>query len=292
MNPAWVITLAVSRSAILCVTALAVYLAAVSAISGIRVSRVSPELAVRLPLAAQVMLAGGDRYLAANMLGIRILVVDTFRMTPGEFDIHAQLQKDISWLNPAHEDNYYIAAAILSEPRLVPAAQEILRRAAYARPNDWAPLFYYGFNRYHFEKNPAAGAEALLEALPRARDQQDHWALQNLAAKWIERGYRSTDAARLVEGMAKSSPAGAFRRYLELRAKRLRDLDQLKGLAADFQLKFGRRLGSLDELVAVGLIKSLPVDPLGVGYTLDAAGEPGFWIPGTAGQKSTSAQRK
>lgn len=247
---------------------------------------------MRLPLAAQVMLAGGDRYLAANMLGIRVLVVDTFRMTPQEFDIHAQLQKDISWLNPAHEDNYYIAAAILSEPRLVPAAQEILRRAADARPNDWSPLFYHGFNRYHFEKNPVAGAEALLEALPRAKDQQDHWALQNLAAKWIERGYRATDAARLVDNMAKSSPAGAFRRYLELRAKRLRDLEQLKGIAADYQMKFGRRLESLDQLVAAGMIKALPVDPLGAGYMLDAAGEPAFRTPGTASQKSTSAQGK
>jgi len=274
------------------VTVLAVYLAAISALSGVKVSRISPELAVRLPLAAQVMLAGGDRYLAANMLGIRVLVADTFRMTPQEFDLHAELQKDISWLNPAHEDNYYIAAAILSEPRLVPAAQEILRRAADARPNDWSPLFYYGFNRYHIEKNPVAGADALLEALPRARDQQDHWALQNLAAKWIERGYRATDAARLVDSMAKSSPAGAFRRYLELRAKRLRDLDQLIGLAADYQTKFGRRLESLDQLVAAGMIRALPVDPLGAGYMLDKAGEPAFRTTGAASQKPTATQER
>ncbi|MBK7018009.1 MAG: hypothetical protein IPH39_21275 [Sulfuritalea sp.] len=58
-----------------------------------RISHVSRELAVRLPLAAQVMLAGGDRYLAANMLGIRVLVVETFRMSPQEFDIQARLQR-------------------------------------------------------------------------------------------------------------------------------------------------------------------------------------------------------
>lgn len=280
------------RSVYLCLIALLSYLVAVVALSGTKVSHISKELAVRLPLAAQVMLAGGDRYLAANMLGVRVLVVETFRMAPYEFDIQAQLQQDVSWLNPAHEDNYYIAAAILAEPRLVPAAQGILRRAADARPNDWSPLFYYGFNRYHFEKNPAAGAAALLEAVPRARDQQDRWALENLAAKWIERGYRSAEAARLVDGMAKSSPAGGFRRYLEMRAKRLRDLDQLKNIAAEYRSRFGRKLERIDDLVAAGMIERIPADPLRVGYALDGAGEPVFGGPVTASRKPVSDKEK
>lgn len=265
---------------------------AVVGLSGTKVSHISKELAVRLPLAAQVLLAGGDRYLAANMLGVRVLVVETFRMSPQEFDIQAQLQQDVSWLNPAHEDNYYIAAAILSEPRLVPVAQGILRRAADARPKDWSPLFYYGFNRYHYEKNPAAGAAALLEAVPRAADQQDRWALENLAAKWIERGYRSAEAARLVDGMAKSSPAGAFRRYLEKRAKRLRDLNELKDLAAEYQSRFGRKLVRLNDLVTAGMIAQIPADPLGAGYTLDAAGEPTFGGQVAAGRHAVSDEGK
>lgn len=261
-------------------TALALYLLAVGMLSKTPTPYISRELAVRLPLAAQVLLSGGDRYLAANMLGIRVLVVETFRMSPWEFDIQAQLQKDVSWLNPAHEDNYYVAAAILSEPRLVPAAQYILRRAADARPNDWSPLFFYGFNRYHYEKNPAAGAAALLEGVPRVRDQQDRWALENVAAKWIERGYRSDEAARLVDAMAKNSPPGAFRRYLELRAKRLRDLDQLKRLAADYQHKYGQKPKRIDDLLVAGMITAIPVDPLGAGYEVDATGEPAFRVSG------------
>lgn len=280
--------LGVHHSTYLCLIALLLYLGSVAALSHARISHVSRELAVRLPLAAQVMLAGGDRYLAANMLGIRVLVVETFRMSPQEFDIQARLQKDVSWLNPAHQDNYYIAAAILSEPRLVPAAQDILRRAADARPYDWAPLFYYGFNRYHFERNPAAGAAALLEAVPRAQDQQDRWALENLAAKWIERGYRSAEAARLVEGMARSSPPGGFRRYLEVRAKRLRDLDELKGLAAEYQQRFGRKLERIGDLVAAGMIPGVPADPLGVGYAVDDAGEPVFGGPAAVGRNSVT----
>jgi hypothetical protein len=119
----------------------------------------SRELAVRIPLVFQIVTAAGDRYLAANLAGFRVLVSESYRMDLQELRLQAQLQRDVSWLNPAHEDNYYIAAAILSLPELIPAAQFILRRAADARPRDWQPLFYYGFNRYFFEKNPAAGAQ-------------------------------------------------------------------------------------------------------------------------------------
>lgn len=267
------------RPLFLAAVALVVYLASINALTHIKVSPVFKELAVRLPLAAQVLLAGGDRYLAANMLGIRVLVAETFRMSASEFELQAQLQKDVSWLNPAHEDNYYIAAAILSEPRLIPAAQQILRRAADARPLDWTPLFYYGFNRYHFEKNPAAGAQALLEAVPRATEQGDRWALENLAARWIERGYTSADAATMVENMARNAPRGNFRRYLEIRAQRLRDLDFLKQRAADFREKYGRPLQKLEQLVETGMIAAIPTDPLRQGFALDANGEPTFHAP-------------
>lgn len=234
------------------------------------------ELAVRLPMAMQVIMAGGDRHLAANLSGFRVLVADVFRMQPGELELQAQLQKDISWLNPAHEDNYYIAAAILDQPPLIPAAQYVLRRAADARPTDWQPLFYLGFNRYYFGKDPVGAAQILLEAVPRIQEQRDSWTMQNLAARWLERGYNPADAARVVAGMADNAAPGAFKRYLNRRVARLQDLNRLRALAARFQERFGRPLRSLDELVSSGLIERIPADPLRVGYVLDAKGEPAF----------------
>lgn len=234
------------------------------------------ELSVRLPLAFQVITAGGDRHLAANLAGFRVLVADVFRMTGDDMAIQAQLQRDVSWLNPAHEDNYYIAAAILSQPEWIPDAQYVLRRAADARPNDWQPLFYYGFNRYYFEKDPIAGAQALLEAVPRITEQQDSWTMQNLAARWLERGYSASDAARLVDGMAENATPGPFQRYLKSRAQRLRDLAMLKELATRYRDKHKRGLASLNDLVGDGLIERIPDDPLKVGYVLDENGEPAF----------------
>lgn len=234
------------------------------------------ELAVRIPLVFQVLTAAGDRYLAANLTGFRILVSEAYRMGPAELALQARLQQDVSWLNPAHEDNYYIAAAILSTPELIPAAQYILRRAADARPKDWQPLFYFGFNRYYFEKDPVAGAHALLEAVPRMVDEGESWTMQNLAARWIERGYNAADAARIVGGMADAANPGRFKRYLANRAQRLRDLAALKEAALQFSQLKGAPPKNLDELVTEGLIDRIPDDPFRRGYTLDSNGEPAF----------------
>ena len=234
------------------------------------------EMAVRIPLMFQVLSAAGDRYLAANLAGFRILVSEAYRMGPAELALQAQLQKDVSWLNPAHEDNYYIAAAILSVPELLPAAQYVLRRAADARPRDWQPLFYYGFNRYHFEKDAVAGAQALLEAVPRMRDEGESWTMQNLAARWVERGYSAADAARIVGGMADNANPGRFKRYLGNRAQRLRDLAMLRDAAATFRDRHGRSPARLEELVSAGIIARIPEDPFRRGYILDAQGEPAF----------------
>ncbi len=260
--------------------ALVLYLLSNEGLSRTKASHVSKELVVRLPLAVQVLLTGGDRYLAANLLGVRVLVAETFRMSAAEFDTQAQLQRDVSWLNPAHEDNYYIAAAILAEPHLVSSAQYVLRRAANARPKDWMPLFYYGFNLYHFEKNPIAGAQALLEGVPRVAEQSDRWALENLAAKWFEKGYQAADAAAMVENMAANAPSGNFRKYLAARAQRLRDLAELKRGAAEFRAKYGRPLQRLDELVETGVVRAIPADSMGQGYDIDSSGEPVFRVAG------------
>lgn len=242
------------------------------------VSRGQPksELLVTLPLFAQVLLAGGDRHLAANLNGFRVLVAATEKMTTADYATQGRLQEDLARLNPAHEDNYYIAAAILPWSGQTDAAQHVLRRAADARPADWQPLFYLGFHYYHFLKDPVAGGRLLLEAVPRAREEPDRWALQNVAALWFEKGYDAASAANVVDAMAKGANAGSFRRYLQVRANRLQDLARLRDLAAAYRERHGRPLVDLGDLVGGGWIGAIPDDPLGEGFALDDDGVPVF----------------
>lgn len=250
------------------------YVLAIHRLSKLSRTSADPELLVSLPRLAQVILAGGDRHLAANLAGFRVLIADTGRMSAEDYVIQGRLQRDIAWLNPAHEDNYYIAAAMLPWNGEVDAAEYVLRKASEARAFDWYPLFHYGFLFYHFRKDPASGAHWLLKGVPRVRNQQDQWALQNLAARWIEKGYQTGNAAGMVEAMAADSPPGAFRNYLKVRAARLRDLAALQGAAELFRVRHGKGLERLEDLVADGLVAALPEDPLGEGFGLDSQGRP------------------
>lgn len=256
--------------------ALAVYVVANQRMGRLKRDAIDPEFSVRLPVPAQIILAAGDRHLAADLSGFRVLVADTFRMRPEDYALQAGLQRDIAFLNPAHEDNYYIAAAILPWGGQLDAAQHVLKRAAEARPMDYQPLFYYGFNLFHFQRNPAGGAAALLRAVDRTRDVQDQMALQNTAALWMERGYSVAESATRVEAMAKASPPGGFRKYLEVRAARLRSLDELQRLARTYERRTGKRLHEIEDLVRSGLLERVPKDPLRVGFAVDANGEPAF----------------
>ncbi|MBL8398829.1 MAG: hypothetical protein JNL84_11915 [Candidatus Accumulibacter sp.] len=253
---------------------LAVYILAQQRLTGRTVALASPELLISLPRFAQVLLAGGDRHLAANLAGFRVLVADTGRMKAEDYAVQGRLQRDIAWFNPVHEDNFYIGAAILPWNGQVDAAQYVLAKASAARVFDWYPLFHYAFIHYHFRKDPVTGARYLLEAVPRATSPQDQWALQSLAAAWIEKGYNTASAAGMVRAMAANTPPGGFRRYLEGRAQRLQDLVALQEAAARFTERHGRRPGRLQELVDNGLIAAIPADPFGYGFGLDASGWP------------------
>lgn len=255
------------------------YWGAVQKLSVVERAQSPVELLVSLPKSAQVLLAAGDRHLAANLSGFRVLVAATARMRADDYAVQARLQQDVSWFNPAHEDNYYIAANILPWNGHLDAAQGVLRRATAARTNDWQPAFYLGFHYYHFLKDPAEGARWLLTAAPRATSQQDRWSLENLAAQWLERGYKTATAAAMVDAMAENAPAGAFRNYLKARATRLHDLVRLRELTTIFRERTGRSPAALEDLVTAGLIGRIPEDPLGEGFSLDREGMPVFKAP-------------
>ncbi len=234
---------------------------------------VSVEIRVALPLFVQVAMTGGDRFLAANISAIRALWTDNFKMKREEFRILAKVQEDVSWLNPGHEDNYYIATAILPWNDEVDSAQRILARATLARRFDYQPAFYYAFNLLHF-KGDAAGASAWMrEAAEHLPEGQDRLQMQNLAAIWLDRAGDLDLAIRVVEAMAKQSGRVDFRRYLEQRVVRLQMLRDMRVAAATYRQRFGRPPATLDELVTAGIVAGIPKLPFGFGFAIDPQGQ-------------------
>ncbi len=234
---------------------------------------VSVEMQVALPLFVQVFMAMGDRYLAANIASIRALVVATDRMRPEEFKILAKVQEDVSWLNPAHEDNYYIAFAILAQYGEVDAAQTILTRASRVRFFDYQPAFFYGFNQWYYKHDPAGAAAWMTEAAKKLPDPDQQLIMQNMAARWVDKAQDTDLAIRVVEAMAKEARRKDFRAYLELRVVRLRQLQQLRTAATTYRERFGKPLPNLQELVTSGILPALPQDPFAFGFGFNPQGE-------------------
>lgn len=233
---------------------------------------VQVEMQVALPLFVQVFMAAGDRYLAANIAAIRALVVDTHKMRPEEFAILAKLQEDVSWFNPGHEDNYYIAAAILPWNGELDTAQRILDRAATARPYDYQPAFYYAFHMLHFKGDATGASERLRQAAEHLPEGDERLQMENLAAIWLDKAQDLSLAIRVVEGMAQQAKRSDFRRYLKTRAQRLRALQTVRDAANRYMARFGRPLARPDELVEAGMLTALPADPFGFGFDMDRQG--------------------
>ena len=236
----------------------------------------SAEIEVALPLFVQVIMTGGDRFLAANLGSIRALITESAKMQPDEYKILAKVQADASWLNPAHEDNYYVAAAILPWSGQVDAAQTVLRRASLARPFDYQPAFYYAFHQVHFKGDATGASQWLNNAAAKLPDGDVRLTMQNFAARWLDKTDDLGLAIAVVESMARQAKRKDFRNYLLQRAQRLRDLLVLRQAADRFLQQSGRPAQSLDQLVSAGLVAALPVDPFGFGYSLDTRGVPVF----------------
>jgi hypothetical protein len=233
---------------------------------------VSVEMQVALPLFVQVFMAAGDRDLAANIAAIRALVVSTEKMRPEDYRILAKVQEDVSWLNPGHEDNYYIAAAILPWNGELESAQRILARATRARPFDYQPAFYYAFHLLHFSGDAAGASAWLREAAEHLPEGDESLQMKNLAAKWMDKAQDLDLAIRVVEAMARQSKRKDFRAYLEQRVTRLQDLKALRTAAAAYHTRFGKPPSRLEDLVVAGLLPALPQDPFGFGFGIDATG--------------------
>lgn len=252
--------------------AVALFSLAVDRVRALARPQTAPEIQVALPAFVQVGLAAGDRYLAANGSAIRALVTSTERMGEDEYAILGALQTTVSWLNPAHQDNYYTAAAILPWVNEVDAAQTILRRASFARPFDYLPSFLYGFHLLYFKRDAGAASAWLREAAERLQSDDERLIMQNYAARWMDLSRDIDNAIAVVSDMAKQARRQDFRQYLELRVQRLQTLKRLREAASVYEQRFGRPLRNVDELVSSGFLREIPADPFKLGYQIGPDG--------------------
>jgi hypothetical protein len=251
--------------------ALLIYVAGISQVRKTPLARGPETMEVALPPQFQVFLAMGDRHLAANIEVFRALVLTINDKDRATLKVLSEVQRGASALNPAHEDNYYIAQAILPWQGFVEPAQYIESRAMDSRPWDFLPGFFYAFNRYYFEQKPHEAAEILFRAADRLPKKEG---VLEMAARWQERGEDTELAIRMIRAMQESSRNQKLKANLQARIDRLEGLIALRQAASAYVKRYGRAPARLADLVASGEMARLPDDPLGLGYGLDASGQP------------------
>ncbi len=159
----------------------------------------------------------------------------------------------VTLYNPRYFDPYYVGNAFLTwETGLYREAIDLLKRGM-RYVDDWRIPFYIGFNYFYFLGENAKGAEYLSLAAkhPQAREYN---LIPLLASRlYYEEGKIEVALALLKEQlkvMKNESMKGAIRvRIVTLeRAKRIYEAMRV------FERRFGRRPGSLEELVRAGLV--------------------------------------
>jgi hypothetical protein len=261
------------RGALIVAAALAANVAVINQVKHLPRIKASEQLAVAVPAPAQALLAGGDRFLAANLATVRAMVVSTQQLDAASYRILGLIQRDAAMLNPAHEDNYYTAQAVLPWNGELLAGNDIVIRATHARPWDYSPPFFYGFNQYYFAHDAVGGAEGLKIAAARS-EEGNRAALTAMAARWYERGAEPKVAMAMIDALVIGTRNRDLKAHLLARKARIETLEKLQVAAAAFRSAKGRNPASFDELVSAGLISGIPEDPLGEGFTLDKSGTP------------------
>ena len=228
---------------------------------------------VAIPAPFQVLLSGGDRFLAANMGVFRALVVSSGDLDAETYQVLGQVQRDVALLNPAHEDNYYISQAILPWNGQLDADMFIQEQATAARTWDALPPFFLGFDKYYFRKNPLAGAKAVQIAAERSPP-GNREALTAMAARWSEKGDDPRIAIGMIETLITNTRNTDLRKNLEARKQRLEGLAKLRDAAKLYIEKYSAVPTRLADLIGPGFLEKVPSDPLNQGYTVDANGVP------------------
>lgn len=253
--------------------AVAVYALALHQLEARPRPQAAEGLRVRMPVLLQVLQAGGDRHLAADLAVIRSITVGTEVTDHETLRVQAALAEDASLMNPRHEDNYYMAAALLPWQGYTEQAQVVLRRAAESRPWDMWPAFFYAFNASYFERDYAQAAQWAERAALRTGEPNAS-ALRTMAAKWLERGDDPAQGIEMIERLKTITSDERSLRLMDARITRLRGLQALRQAASAYRQRHGAPPARLEQLLGEGLLTALPRDPLGMGYELDAQGVP------------------
>lgn len=222
------------------------------------------EGSVVLPPTLQAVLYLGDKYLAANIESMRVLATGG-DLNHIQSDYFQRLHTGVALLNPCHEDNYYIANALLAWAGQVDPALIILSEASQCRFWDDVPAFFLGYSLYFFKHQPHAGRAWLNTAA--ARSVENRAAYQRFGILMESETYPDVKAARRFLSLQREQAHDPkLRQLLAQRMSRLDGLIVLQDAQAAFERRYGEKLENPMDLLNRKILPQFPMDPMKLGY--------------------------
>ncbi|ENO89381.1 hypothetical protein C666_06275 [Thauera linaloolentis 47Lol = DSM 12138] len=222
---------------------------------------------VVLSAPVQVLLTGGDRFLAANFESIRAVATasDAPEAAEANASFAIRARRVVAQLNPCHEDNYYQGNALLTWGGAVAEGNDLLRRATDCRFWDEVPPFFYGFNQYFFLHDADGARTALETAAERATDNAAGF---RKFAIMLAAGELKDDSAALefLQRERAQTNDPKLQGMLDKRIARLQGLIALRMAQQRYEARFGHALTNPQALIDSGELDAFPDDPLRIGY--------------------------
>jgi tetratricopeptide (TPR) repeat protein len=177
-------------------------------------------------------------------------------------------------LDPQLLHAYRFGSIFLSEKSPIGAEQPekaiaLLEKGIRFNPNEWQLYRDLGFVYYWYLEDYKKAAECFLEGSKNPHSAK--W-MKTFAAELLAKGNTRETARFLWQEVYDTSDSEPLKKNAKenlLRLQSLDDIEILKSVVSKVEAKTGRKMASLQELVSLGVLKQLPLDPKGFPYNLD-----------------------
>lgn len=245
---------------------------------------------------AEVLYLPNGRFLSALSFGYRNALSNIIWLsTLNYFGKHHRTDQNFMWLghmcalvtdlNPRALTPFTFCANMLAwEAEEPERAIQILSKAIAHHPDNWELYYLRGFTSFYFLKEPEAAKNDFLYAatLPGV-----HPLVVRLAAQKLIVSKDADTAVEFLENILSTTADPLARSALESRLREavlLRDIQTLNNAMRVFFIQNGTTPRTLQELVDVGILANIPIEPFGGTYTIEAS-------TGNLQASSPSAQR-
>ena len=214
----------------------------------------------------------GYHHLGADLLWLKLVqVVGEKRNSADEYEWMYHALDVMTTLDPQYAYVYYAGGVILGDLANRPdLSNRLLEKGVTANPDVWNIPFLLGYNYYFLLGDPAKGAEYIMKA---ARFPDGPSYLPGLATRMAAEAGSPDTALAFLEARLRETHDPEMREVLVVRMKEViieRDRRLLEGAVETYRTQHGTLPARLTDLVAVGILPGLPLEPFGGDYRLDS----------------------